>query len=309
MKNNEIKRYFKHFLVPIIIVAVLLAIFLFASNSDINETAYDYESTNTERVYGDQRIFDYAELLTEEEEAELTAYIHENEKASCTDIVIVTLNESLKEFSESYSEAYGLSDTTPDEYIMRYADEFWESYKFGYNCPQVLDGGTDTGDGVLLADNIFREPETGKIYTWLCTTGASEERLSDYDIDYILDAFYEDADYDYCAACYAFIDSYISCYFQESLFSKVPYKLIIISVIIFLLFYIISHIKSKKGNVTTDKNSYLIPGTAGFTVNEDVLVNKHVTKRYNPPSSSSGGGGGHHSSGGGGSHGGGGHSR
>ncbi len=300
----EVKQFFRYFKVPLTIVGVIAAIFfIFTITHPFEETFH--VSLNNERVYGDQRVFDYGDQLTSSEEKKLEEYIHEAEKETGLDIVIVTLNQSLSDYEPEYMAKY-TERITPDKYVMVYADKFWEDNKFGFNCPQRLDGRTDTGDGVLLVDNIFREPETGKIYTWLCTTGLAEEKYSSSDIDSALDRFYDYVDDDYYKACIAFVDS-VRRKMGPSTLSKAKWPFVI-SVIFFLIYYS-SNSKESMGDKSTSATSYILSNKTTFTVCEDIFIDKTVTRHYNPPSSSGGGGGGHHSSGGGGSHGGGGHSR
>lgn len=312
---RDLKTFLKHWRILFIFTGIILAIFLiffFSRKQAQKENLSNYyESPNTERVFGDRRVFDYAERLTESEEAQLEEYIHSKEKLALTDIVIVTLNESLADYAPQYRANYAMS-ITPDKYVMVYADKFWEDNRFGYDAPQVLDGTTATGDGVILVDNVFREPETNKIYTWMGTTGIAEEKFSDAMIDSVLDSFYLYVDDDYYEACIEFVDSFISHMDVDKSIPRLghifPY---IIALIIFLVYFFINR-KERLGRVTTQPDTYLIGNTLEFTENRDVFLRKNVTRKYNPPSSSSGsshGGGGHHTSGGGGSHGGGGHSR
>lgn len=303
----EVKRFFKYFRVPLIMVCVIAVCFGVVRYYKGTYEDKFKESTNFERVYGDKRVFDYGDQLSNDEEQKLEAYIHEAEIKAQTDIVIVTLNESLKDFAPEYRANYDM-EITPNRYVMVYADKFWEDNKFGYNCPQVLDGKTTTGDGVLLVDNLFREPETGRIYTWMCTTGNAEEEYSSDEIDYALDVFYEYVDVDYYRACIEFVDKVVRD-MQDRKLSKAAWPYVVTG--IFLFIFIIAKIDSPDGETTIKEDTYLIEGSLSFPVCEDKFMHKKLTKTYNPPSSSSssGGGGGHHSSGGGGSHGGGGHSR
>ena len=307
--NSNVSQFFGKFLVPMIIVAVLLATWFFLANSKKNLNEY-YDSPNTQRVYGDKRVFDYADKLTDSQEKELEAYIHEAEKRTTCDIVIVALNESLKDYAPEYRAKYNMT-ITPDKYVMVYADKFWEDNKFGYDKPQILDGTPNSGDGVLLVDNNFREPETNKIYTWMCTTGKVERAYSEEMIDRALDVFYEYVEEDYYKACIKFVKQ-----FEFDMTGEVHLtgsKITIGIAIFYGLIYMLSHLSSKAGSSTVTESSYLMEGSLEFPVNRDLFVRKDVTKRYNPPSESrsggGGGGGGHHTSGGGGSHGGGGHSR
>lgn len=312
--KKDLKTFLKHWCVLFIILVVVLTAFFIVQRGkkrDREESKNNYyESTNTERVYGDRRVFDYADQLTDSEEAELEEYIHEKEKITMTDIVIVTLNESLADYAPDYRANYSMP-ITPDKYVMVYADKFWEDNKFGYDAPQVLDGTTKTGDGVLLVDNIFREPETRKIYTWMCTTGIAEEQFSSDMIDSTLDSFYNQVEYNYYDACIDFVDTYVSYMSPEVHVPRLGHIIAYVIAVIIFLVYFFSNRKEKLGEYTAAPDEYIVKNTLEFVENKDVFLNKDITRRYNPPaqSSGSGGGGGHHISGGGGSHGGGGHSR
>ncbi len=315
---KEAKRFVMHFLPLIIATAVLLLLYILYYNGQADRVAENgkwyYDSTNTGRVYGEQRVFDYADKLTPDEETELEQYIHEAEKKTILDIVIVTLNESLADYEPEYKAAYSM-EITPDRYVMVYGDKFWEDNGFGYDCPQVLDGTTDTGDGVILVDNCFREPETGKVYTWLCTTGRAEVRYSELMIDENLDEFYVHVDDDYFRACCDFVDGVVrrmAPYEQKlpTFFHILPF---IIGVII-LVWYCKSDRSFALNVKRVNADTFMRPDSYKVSRSEDILIDKNVTSTYVPPSYSSGtrsggGGGGHHISGGGGSHGGGGHSR
>lgn len=312
-KQSELKKFLSHFKILfgfVFVIAVFFVIMYFARSRKAEEFANNhYASPNTERVYGDRRVFDFADKLSDEEESRLTKYIHEAEYELMTDIVIVTLNQSLADYEPEYMANYTIP-ITPDKYVMVFADKFWEDNRFGYDAPQILDGTTATGDGVILVDNLFREPETNKIYTWMGTTGIVEEKFSSSMIDYCLDEFYEDVDYNYYEACIAFVDEYK--YWMEPSGISVPrighFFAWFVAVIIFLIYFFTKR-RESLGTDTTTNETYLIGNTLEFTENKDVFLRKETSRVYDPPSSSSSGGGGHHSSGGGGSHGGGGHSR
>lgn len=311
--KKDLKAYFKHWRILFIVTAVFLILFLIvygvkkqAREKEVNSY---HISTNTERVHGDRRVFDFADQLTDEEETKLEAYIHEKEAYTMTDIVIVTLNKSLADYAPEYRDNYTM-EITPDKYVMVYADKFWEDNRFGYDAPQVLDGTTGTGDGVLLVDNLCREPETNKIYTWMCTTGIVEEKFSSSMIDSVLDSFYNEVDSNYYEACIDFVDTYVFFLDPETKVPRLGHILPYIIAVAILVIYVLANRKERLGYDTTDYDTYVVSNSIEFTENKDVFLRKSVSKRYNPPtSSSSSGGGGHHSSGGGGSHGGGGHSR
>lgn len=301
--NIDFKQYLKRFWWRYAIVLVLVIVFV-ASMITGNKLSY-YDSPNKDRVYGSKRVFDYGNQLSTKEEEKLENYIYEAEKKTCLDIVIVTLNQSLKDYEPEYRAKYSIP-VTPDKYVMVYADKFWEDNGFGYNCAQKLDGKTTTGDGVILVDNVYRE-DTGKIYTWMGTTGKAEEMYSSSMIDNALDRFYDYVESEYYAACIRFVDQIVKdCGPKEFKFSFFP----LIVALIFMAVYASFALHQKQGVNTVSSRTYMKEGSQHFAVKEDRFVRSSVKKVYNPPSSSGGsGGGGHHSSGGGGSHGGGGHSR
>ena len=321
-----LKQYLRHFCVGFILVLVVLGVFLFIYLPRKYAPSNYYDSPNNERVYGSKRVFDYADQLTDEQERSLEDYIHATERKTCLDIVIVTLNESLANYEPEYMSKYDIP-ITPDKYVMVYADKFWEDNKFGYDSPQVLDGTTNTGDGVILVDNLFREPETGKIYTWMGTTGKAEDYYSDYLISYRLDNFYDYVEDDYYKACMTWVerigfdmpvDTEVVITYWDRWMLLVPSWLDLMPLIVgalVALIYFACNSSERAGKVTTTAKTYVV-GDVTFPIKTDTFTHKDVRKVYNPPAESSrsgggggGGGGGHHSSGGGGSHGGGGHSR
>lgn len=327
-----IRQFLKYFKVPFIIILVLTVLYLgvrLASKPSSHLNFDYYESTNDDRVYGDQRVFDGGNQMTEEDEAWLEEYINEAEKKTTLDIVVFTLEESLVNFAP-YDNAKS-NDVTIDKKVMLVADSVWENYGFGYDCAQVRDGSTDTGDGVILVDNTYRE-FNGKIYTWMGTTGKAEEMYSSDMIDRALDSFYykipdedlkksdfEKYSKEYREACKAFVDHIVEDVkeiqykqnYKFSLFKNSGFA--IFCSVIFMIIYYFKHKGESKGKNTVKNTTYLESGKPIFDVKEDRFIRKTVTKRYDPPNKSSssggGGGGGHHISGGGGSHGGGGHSR
>lgn len=315
---KEIKRFVMHFLVLIIFILVFLMLFIIryirCSNKIEHGYDYMYDSPNKERVYGDQRVFDYGDMLTDEQEASLEAYIHEKERITVSDIVIVTLNESLADFAEE-NKPLDMEIVPPDKYIRIYADEFWERNHFGYDQAQVLDGTTATGDGVILVDNVFREPETGKVYTWMCTTGKCEDRFSEYMIDTCLDSFYAMIENDYYQSCINFIDEFV--YWMKPYQYQLPVFFhivpLIIAIFIFIGYVSVKREYGKQGSAVTFA-TYLVGDPTMNMMKEDKLIRTDTTRTVHVSySSSSGsghsGGGGHHVSRSGGSHGGGGRSR
>lgn len=312
--KKGLKQFFKTFAV-LIVIAVIACVTVALIYNDRLRDYYNsfYESPNNERVYGTKRVFDYGDRLTDKEEAALEAYIRVKERETCTDIVIVLLEESLEDFANSYYREYSVSEVPTDQWVRLYADDFWEKNKFGYDQPQILDGTSDSGDGVCLVDNNFREPSSGKKHTWMCTTGKAYHELSEFAVNSCLDDFYDYVDTDLYKACTEFVDSYVLFVSDYppylTYFSWIALGVAFVAALIFMGI----NLSTKVGKKTTGKNTYV--GESGVEIydTQDIFLRKAVTSRIIESDSDSGrsggGGGGGHVSGGGGFHGGGGHSR
>ncbi len=292
--------YFRYFKWYYILSAVFLLLFGLVSGGHwLIARMAGYQRENTECTTT-ERVFDYGDILTDKEEDKLRRLIAKREKQTGCDIVLVTLQESLKEYARQIDPSVRY-----DEFVRIYAEEFYESHRFGYDRPN--------GDGVLLVDNWYREDD-GAVYTWLCTTGRVQETYSDGDIDHILDNVYRYVEND----PYRAYKTYINDFYHDMLGMRMfdlyfpywlPWAVGIIAAVIFISF----NWKSEKGVKSTTAVTYVEGRQPQFSVYRDRFLRKTVT-RHEIQTSSGGGGGSHsggggHSSGGGGSHGGGGHSR
>lgn len=291
------KEYFRYFRFWFIGLAAVFVIWLFAVGGKMLAGSGNAERTNTECTT-EERVFDNADVLTDEEENKLRTQISKYEKELKIDIVLVTLNESLKEYAREYD-----SNVTYDKFVMIYADNFYDEHKFGYNKP--------IGDGVLLLDNIFREDD-GRVYTWMCTTGKAEDRYSTGMIDRALDVFYENVDTNPYIAYRDFVDQ-VYADMSDNVQVPMPWYMPIFMAAIVTVVFIIINLANRKGKKTTNQRSYVNGGQPRIRRREDVFLRKSVTSRTIEASSGGGGGhsggGGHHHSSSGASHGGGGHSR
>lgn len=256
----------------------------------------NYQRTNKECTT-DERVFDYGDVLTDKEEDKLRKLIAKREKQTGCDIVLITLNESLKEYAREI-EPY----VDYDEFVRVYAEEFYEDHNFGYDKPN--------GDGVLLIDNWYREDD-GRIYTWFCTTGKVKDAYGYVEIDHILDNVYRYVEHNPYKAYKTYVNNFYHDMTGMQVFNMyvsgiVPWVIGIIAAAIFML----CNRKARRGAKTTTAITYVNGLEPQFRVREDRFLRKSVVTRK--IESSSGGGGGGHSGGGGGgggSHGGGGHSR
>lgn len=292
---REYFRYFKWVFITLAVLVVILGVV--KGVQGVAAMTGNHERTNTE-CKTSQRVFDYADVLTNGEEKKLEDLIARREKQTGCDIVLVTLCESLEEYAREIE-----PDVPYNQFVRIFAEEYYEENNFGYNKPN--------GDGVILVDNWFREAD-GKIHTWFCTTGIVKDAYSDADIDRILDDVYLYVENN----PYRAYKTYVNEFYRDMTGKRIlnlsmPGWFPILAGIIAAVIFILLNWKSGSGSKTTTASTYLEGGTEHFTNKQDIFLRKSVTKRRIESSSSGGshGGSGHSGGGGGGSHGGGGHSR
>ena len=285
-KKEAQKGYLKYFGVWFVIVLVLLmaTVFLGLRHSAKMKAPRGNTAAPAERVY------DEADLLTNEEEQKLREYIAEKEAKYHIDFVIWT-------FAEPLSDKDYLSDYEWEHLIMDKADDFWDRNQYGFNV------GFE-GDGSLLAD--CRYP--GQRGEWLSTSGSVYKKLSSADIEnilYAVDDYYDSNPY---KAYKAYIDSV--CRKMDKSVSGIYYVIALAVAALFTAVYYSSHASQNKTQNTTALRQYVVGGKPANNNAKDNLLSKNVTKRIVQTQSGggrSGGGGGGHVSHGGAHHGGGGH--
>ena len=300
MDNRDINwkkyiSYFKFWFLAILLLAVLLVVLLAVRG---RESAA--ERTNQE-CDTQERVFDYADVLTADQEEALRALIAEQEKRTACDIVLVTLNESLADYAAAYKEELGY--LTPDRYTMVYADNFYDEHKFGYDRPY--------GDGVLLLDNWYREADGG-VYSWLSTCGRAEDRFSSSMIDSLLTEALANADQDSYGAYVKYVNLFAEMMTESGGIPDIPVFAPLVLAVLGTVLFVESALRNHRGSKTVNLTTYVEGGKPELKRQEDIFLRKTVTKRHierNTGSGGGGGGGGHHTSSRGVSHGGGGHRR
>lgn len=284
-----VKRYFRYFGWLFIVVALLGAVYAglwWKSRYAAAET----ERTNSDSTTA-QRVFDFGEVLTEEEEERLSALIDERQGQTGCDIVLVTLNQSLEEFATATEELL-----PPDEYVRVYAETFYKQHKLGYDKAQ--------GNGIILVDNWYRE-HTGKAYSWITTSGSAKSRIYGERLDRVFDGIYRYVERD----PYKAYEAYVNMFYKNmrgGMEGSMPGWLPPAAAVIAALIFLFIHMGKRRGQKTTAPVTYVNGGRPVINKKEDIFINKVVTRRrIQRPDSGSGSRGG----GGGGSFGGGGRSR
>ena len=289
-KKEAIRQYLKYFRVWFIVVGILVVVLTVMAG--VWNLRHHFTRANMEAPA--ERVYDYADVLTDNEEERLRSQIAKMEQKIGMDIVIVTINQSVE--GEIAAEKYGYRTTYWEDNMQDLADDFWDNNKYGYNTTFLVDG--VEGDGVLLLHNWY-EGQNGE---HLSTSGAAERRMSSRDIDNILwdtvDEYYDTNPYRAYSAFVAELKNYLGDRGEAPL----PWLAVIVGPVIIMLFYVSWGVVQDKTKDTTTAYTYLADGKPIENTRRDEFIRKNVTTRHVPRSSSGGGGGGGHSSGGGGHH-------
>ncbi len=285
-KREARRQYFRYFRIWFIIVTVLAVICTVLGVRKYLESRKD--RTNFDAPA--ERVYDYADVLTDAEEERLRGYIAEKEKELHIDIVLLTIDQSV-EGAEAKAR-YGYRSVVWEDNMQDIADDFWDDNRYGYNK------GFE-GDGVLLLHNWY-EGQNGE---HISTSGSVEKAFSLSDLHTVLyevDKYYET---DPCRAYLAYIDTVERLMKRDAQpFRGMGYALIVPMVVASI--YALSHLMQKAAQNTTAVNAYVQGGKPEMNRKSDDFIRKSVTTRRIQTSSGSDsrGGGGGYSSGGGGHH-------
>lgn len=276
-------------------------------NYGVNKNVQDINSKlsyimNTKKVDASEKIYDFSDILTDEEEQLLKAKIDKFIEDNNMDMVIVTDNF-----------AY-----TNDIKNQEYADDFYDYNDFGLNIEYY--------SGVLLLRNTYSlDP-----YYHMSTSGSAQLYLNDYRVNRILDDIYDDIHsgnyYEGFSKWITYTDNYIkegypstaSNYYLDTNGNMhrvkpkyhAPWGIAFIaSLVVSLTIVLIMVAKNKMVKKARKASEYLDNNSINITRREDTFLRSHTTS-YTVSSSSGGShhGGGHsfHSGSSGFSHGGGG---
>ena len=305
IKREALRQYFKYFKIWFIIAGILAVITIGAAvvHALTPKPVRGNGQEPTERVY------DYADMLTEEEEQSLREYIAECEEKIQADIVIVTISESVEYDLQDpdLPEAFHAKEAGSTDWstAMRdLADNFYDYNNYGYNKVH--------GNGVLLLDNSYE----GQKGSWLSTCGNVYDYFGDYEIDqalYAVDDYIDESPYRAYKNCI----SYVTRTMEESQESMpMTFAPWILVGLVVALIYAAVNLHQNKAKDTTATNQYVDGKKPKINDTRDQYLRKNVVTRRIETSSSSGGSshrsgghGGRHRSSSGVSHGGGGHRR
>ncbi len=278
LKQVAVKQYLRYFRVWFIILGIA---FLICAVAGVRHLSKERPGRDNESA-PDERVFDYADVLSAKEEEKLRELIAETEEKIRCDIVLVTIKEPV-----------GVSDYEWEYTMRNIADDFYDENHYGYDKVH--------GDGVLLLDNWYE----GQKGSWLSTCGRAVDEMSKSKEQKVLRAVAQKADADPFQAYRAYVEE-IAVQLDQSI--PFPVFLVILPLVVMLIFVAVK-MRSSVGKDTVAVTTYVAGGQPEFREKSDQLINTFITKRYIPKPSSSGsgsGGGGVHRSSGGVRHGGGG---
>ena len=273
----------------------------------------------TYAVNASEKIYDFSEILTEDEEKQLRDKIDAFEKKHHMELIILT---DSYEYPESLKNSC-YSDTIADQEIFRINDEYAADF-YDYN-----DFGMDYNmSGILIFRNTAIDPCFDAMYYDMYTFGNAQLYFDQSRYDTVLDAIFDDLHSEnYLSGFESFIskvDYYVTSgkpsalehyYVDQSGYLQklpatyhVPWGMcsIVSGVITLIIILILVH-KNKMVHKAVQASAYLAKDTLHITNRQDVFVTSHVTSYTESDSSSGGGGfsshggssGGGHSSGGG----------
>lgn len=286
LARKQYIHYFRFWFIALGILAAITGIFWAV------RTLATFGAARENDVAPAERVYDYADVLTDEEEENLRNHIAKQEKKYKIDLVLVTINEEI--------ESQGYWDTV----MMNKADDFYDQNNYGYNKVH--------GDGALLLDNWYEDENGSQKGSWLSTCGIVEMRFGYDEIDRVLDVVYKKVEKSPYEAYKAYVDK--TCELTVSDGIVIPWLAIFLVSTLVAFIYAAIHLVQRPAKDTAAPNQYVAGGKPQMKGQSDTFMHKNVTKRVISTSSggSSGGhsgGGGHHRSSGGVSHGGGGRRR
>ncbi len=300
-KYEAKKQYLRYFRVWFVIAGILAVIC-------IGLTIAEYIENQRERTNGnapEERVYDYADVLTTTQEEELRQMIAKAERKHKIDIVLVTVNQPME--GEEAKQAYGYSTTDWVQNMRDVADDFWDDNKYGFNKDFE-------GDGALLLSNWY-EGQGGEHLT---TSGSVEYAFSSVEIDYLLNQVGICIETNPYEAYRVYVDTLCDIVSDREYYGELEstkWVSVLTLPTIIAVIYLFVHMYRKKDRDTTTANTYVAGGKPVMNQASDQFLRKHVTKRRIETNSSSGGGsrssgrssggGGHHRSSSGASHGGG----
>ncbi len=266
---------FKKVIIITLCISVVLFIAQFAISASVRGSIGE---RNNSQCLTSERVFDYADVLTDAEEDELREYIAESEKKAGCDIVLLLIYDEEYDYYHDY-DYYKISD---------YLEEFYAENSFGWNGP-----GTDA---VIYVDNWYGEP--GYYQSYLYPFGSLTNKWSYDTKTALVDEICENTNTDKLGSYKKYVKGVVE---RTKGLNNIDIKwglgISLLVALVITAVFMIWQLSINSGKRTTTASTYVNGGRPDYKVMHDMFINKHVTRRHIERSS---GGGGGRSGGGGG---------
>ena len=217
-----------------------------------------FAASNDRNVY----VFDNADLLSAQQDADLNGKLLEVSKEHNTQILVVTV------------------DALDTIWIDDYAEQIYDTMGFGYG---------ETKDGVLLL--VCMNPREYRILSNGHAADAIDydqiDAIGDAIVSYLSDGDYADAFQEFADRCAYYLDVYVNGVpfnFGKKLLISVIVGLVIGLIVVFILW---SQLKSV--HMQNQANAYVKQGSMHITTHNDIYLYRNVTRRKREKESSNSG--------------------
>lgn len=283
--NSAVKKFIIVTLAVMGIGILFVLIYVVKTNSNLK-----HDDRSNAQCLTTQRLFDYADKLTDSEESELLSDMEKLEDKTGMDVVVAIIDDDT-----DLSDA-GINDLYDTRTV---AEQFCDYYKFGWE-DWSTNNGTATSSIVVVTnwgDNV------GYTNAWMCTSGRAKSLIGDVEAQDIVDDGCEILRSNPLEGYQRMLDGALTA--MKNGGGSGPllewWMCIIASLVISVIFFVVNFSK-KAGKDTTNASTYS-EGNAQVLDRRDIFIRKEVHSVKISSESSGGHGGGSH---GGGSHGGGG---
>lgn len=243
-----------------LIVIVILGILMGLAGKKFEGDKYtNKEPRNNTECTLTQRVFDDADVLTDEEEQKLEALIAKKEKLIGGDIVLMTTKDASLDTMER---------------LRDYTQNYYEENKLGWDEP--------VGSGAMYVDDW----ETR--YTWLATRGIVKDKLSQDTTDYIVEKTNDIVNDDPYKA-YTRLINLLADETQRSPMFHINISPIWVALgcLIVAIAFVGFQLAGSVGKDTVKKSTYVKKDGVKLNDKQDLFLHSHVTRRKRKTESSS----------------------
>ena len=244
----------------ILIFVVVLGILMGLVGKKLDGHVYtNTEPRNNTECTLTQRVFDDADVLTDEEEKKLEDLIAEKEELIGGDIVLMTTKDASLDTMEK---------------LRDYAQNYYKENKIGWDKP--------AGSGAIYIDDW----ETR--YTWLATRGTVKDKLSKDNTDYIVDKTNDIVNKDPYKAYTRLINLLAEETQKSPIFHiNISPLWVALGSLVAAIAFVVFQLSGAVGRDTVKKSTYVKKDGVKLNDKQDIFLHSHVTRTKRETESSS----------------------